>query len=266
VRPVRTKTIVNVLGTPQVEQLAEDEVPWITLGDATQLGLASAYASRTPEIYNVRVVLSGSTDVIGNPITVQFLPGGVYDFIALPGGDRGSFSLELLEPDTQIGGGGSTSDNATAVSEAVNATLTAQAPRVTATPSRANTSTPTRTPVATNTPRPSNTPSILPASIQVKPEPPLTALGTLTITGQNFVPGKTYDVTFDNKADIIANGTINADGSLSEITVSLAPDLVPGSHTLKICVDCGYRGRPQVQFAVFIVADPRVTPTATPQP
>ncbi len=266
VRPVRTKTTINVLGTPQVEQLAEDEVPWITLGDATQLGSASTYASRTPEIYNVRVVLSGSSDVIGNPITVQLLPGGVYDFIALPGGNRGSFSLVLLEPDTQIGGGGSSSDNATAVSEAVNATLTAQAPRVTATPSRANTSTPTRTPVATNTPRPSNTPSILPASVQVKPEPPLTALDTITVTGQNFVPGKLYAITIDNKADIIANGTINADGSLSEVTIPLKSDLAPGSHTLKLCVDCVLRGSPLVQYAVFVVADPNVTATPTPIP
>ncbi len=266
IRPVQTKVVNNVLGTPNIEQIGEDQLPWITVGDASQAGIASPYVNRIPGIYDVRVVLSGTLNVIGNPITVQLLPDSVYDFVALPGSDPGSFSLTILEPDTQFGGVGSASDNATAVSEAVNATLTAAAPKVTPTPTRAATATPTKTPIPTNTPRPTNTPNIPPPLVQVEPDPPDRASGTLSITGLNFVAGKSFTVTIDNDTTVVARGTIASDGSLTQTTVTLPSGLTPGNHTLTVCNDCGSGGAQQVQYAVFLVADPNVTPTATATP
>lgn len=262
IRPVRTTSTSNVLGTPQVEQIGEDEIPWITIGDANALGLSSDYSSRVPEIYDVRVVLSGSLDVIGTPLTVQFLPGAVYDFIVLPGNNNTSARLELLQPSVQISGAGSKADNATAVYEAVNATLTALAPEITATPTRANTATATRTPVPTNTPRPSNTPGAALPVLIVEPAPPNAAAGSLNVTGLNLAAEKAFTLTLDDQQTAISTGKINVDGTLTTTTISVE-GLAPGAHTLTLCVDCTARGLQQVQYAVFIVAEPNATPSAT---
>jgi Domain of unknown function (DUF4397) len=266
IRLADTSGAPNTTDTTAGSQAVQTQSAWISIGDASQAGAASNYASRVPGIYDVRVVLSGSADVIGSVSSVQMLPGGVYDFVALPGSDVGSFNLVMLEPETQLGSGGTTADSATAVYEAVNATLTAQAPQTTVTATRAATSTPTRTPIATNTPRPTNTAAAVLPTVQVAPAPPLRASGTILVNGDNFRPAKTFTVLLDNNAASLARGTTGLDGTLGETTVNLPKNITPGSHTLTICVDCGSRLSAQVVYAVFLVADPKMTatPTATP--
>jgi hypothetical protein len=172
----------------------------------------------------------------------------------------------MLEPETQLGGAGTSADSATAVFEAVNATLTAQAPKTTATTTRAATSTPTRTPIATNTARPTDTLIPFEPTFNIIPAPPLRASGTIVINGANFRPAKTFTVILDNDPSALAHGTVGLDGTLGETSIDLPENITPGSHTLTICVDCGSQVNEQAVYAVFLVADPRITATPTPTP
>ena len=124
---------------------------------------------------------------------------------------------------------------------------------------------PTRTPVPTNTPRPTNTPDNLLPILLVNPAPPETARGSINLRGENFQPGQPYVITLDNGTVAIISGRTNDDGSLLA-TIPLPENLAPGLHSLRVCVDCRTRGALQAQYAQFIVADPRVTATATAQP
>jgi hypothetical protein len=266
VRPYRIRIVPDSQGRQSAQVIGEDELPWTTVGEVAQIGSASSYVGRAPEVYQVRAVVSGSTDPIAAPLTLQLLPGGIYDFAVLPSAVVGAATIEVIQPIVQIGGIGSSEDSATAVFEGVNATLTALAPQTTATPTPASSPTATRTPVPTNTPRPTNTPAVLPPFVQLQPAPPNTTTGSLILSGQNFAPGKAFRVTVDNDSNPLLSGSVGSDGSLAEVTIALPTAVAPGTHTLKICVDCSSRGFNQVEYAVFIVADPNMTatPTATP--
>lgn len=244
--------------------LGATEVPWASIGQA-EFGKTSDYLNRNPGVYSVRVLLSTNQSPIGILENIQFLAGGVYDFMVVPGNEPGSAVLKLVEPSIQVTELVLGKGNPTAVFEAVAATLTSQAPVSTATPTRAFTPTPTRTPVPTNTPRPTNTPSFLQPILLVNPAPPNTALGSVNLTGQNFQPGQAYVVTLDNDTRVISSGTVNEDGTIL-VTVQLPENLTPGSHIIQVCVDCRPRGAQQLALAVFLARDARITPTATAQP
>lgn len=266
IRPVRTTSILNEFNTPVFEQVGEDVLPWVSIG-RSDFGQASAYVGKTPELYDVRVRLEGSPSIIGQLNGVQMLAGGTYDFIAVPGPESGSAQLVLLQPDVQITSLASGEGNATAVYEAVAATLTAQAPEITSTPTRSSTSTPTGTPIATNTPRPSNTPSIPPPTLGILPMPPNTTFGVVTLDGMNFSPGQPYQVTMDDSATPIFDSTTNGNGSITD-SLQLPIDTLPGPHILRVCVDCqrGPRGANQTAYVVVVVASPDLTPSPTPLP
>jgi hypothetical protein len=246
-------------GTPQ----PPNDQPWISLGD-TPFTTASDYINRIPAVYDVRVLQAGSQVVIDELDGIQMLAGGVYDFLVTSGSEPGSARLVLLQPSTQITNVSNGQDNATAVFEAVGATLTALAPVSNVTPTRAFTPTPTRTPIPTNTPRPTNTPDFAPPQVQVFPAPPDTALATINLSGQNFAPGGYYEVRVNDNATLLAAGTVANDGSIFT-EVRLLDGLPSGAHTLQVCVNCQTR-LPQAAYAVFLVANPNITPTATAQP
>lgn len=264
IRPIRTKTEPNQLNTPVVKPVGEDEIPWAAVSRA-EFGQIGAYASRAPELYSVRVRLEGSPSVIGTVENVQMRAGGTYDFIVVPGGQGDSAQVALLQPNVQLTDLLAGEGNATAVFEAVAATLTGQAPEVTATPTRAITPTPTRTPVPTNTPRPSNTPDLLPPTLRAEPAPPNTTLRTVLLLGENFAPGAVFTVNLVGDRRVIFQGAVNGDGTIN-VSFDLPEGLPPGAAVLRLCADCTPRGANQERYALVLVADPNVTPTATPAP
>ncbi|MBZ0286016.1 MAG: hypothetical protein K8I30_00270, partial [Anaerolineae bacterium] len=237
---------------------------WIPIASAAA-GTASGYVPRTPEILDVRVVITGTRNVIAQLQGLQLLPGGMYDFVALPGEEVGTFRLELMQPVVQFTSLAIDKGDPTAIAEAVQATLTAQAPAISPTPTSANTATPTPTPVATNTPRPTNTPSVLPPVLIVDPAPPNAALNSFTLTGQRFSEGKRFEVLLDADLQEIGRGTTSSSGDF-QLTVRLPVDIEPGPHIIQVCVDCRAGGVQQAQYASVVVADPDVTPSPTPRP
>lgn len=245
---------------------AEPESCWTNVAQTT-FGTASSYFSRNPEVYDVQVVLSGTDNRIAGLESVQFLAGGTYDFIVLPGSEPGSAQLKLVQPSTQLTSLFSGEGNPTAVFEAVSGTLTAEAPVISTviiqqTPP---TPTPTRTPVATNTPRPTNTPEILEPLLIINPAPPNAVSGTINLFGQNFSPEQQYFVYLDEPNAEINSGRVNDDGTILA-SIQLPENLRPGPHYIRVCVDCRPRGALQERWELFLVADPRITPTPTPAP
>ncbi|MBZ0282821.1 MAG: DUF4397 domain-containing protein [Anaerolineae bacterium] len=266
IRPVRTTSRTNEFNTPVFEQIGEDVLPWVVVG-RSDFGQASVYVGKTPELYDIRVRLEGSPSTIGELKSIQLLAGGTYDFIAVPGPESGSADLVLLQPDVQITSLSSGEGNPTAVYEAVAATLTAQAPQITSTPTRSSTATPTGTPIATNTPRPSNTPSIPPPLLGIIPSAPNTTASVVTLDGLNFSPNQPYQVTLDDSTTPIFDSTTNGNGSITD-SLQLPADTLPGPHILRVCVDCqrGPRGANQTAYAVVLVASLELTPSPTPEP
>jgi hypothetical protein len=237
---------------------------WIPI-TSTSAGTASAYVPRTPEILDVRVVQTGTRNVIAQLQGLQLLPGAMYDFVALPGTEVGSFRLELMQPIVQFTTLALDKGDPTAIAEAVQATLTAQAPDISPTPTSANTATPTPTPVATNTPRPTNTPDVLPPMLIIDPAPPNTAVNNFSLTGQNFAAGKRFAVLLDADGREIGRGTVSSGGNF-QLTIRIPVDVSPGPHIIQVCVDCRAGGIQQAQYASLLVADPDVTPSPTPRP
>jgi len=237
---------------------------WIPITN-TNAGTASAFVPRTPEILDVRVVQTGTRNVIAQRPSVQLLPGGLYDFLVVPGTEPGSADLKLLQPIVQFTSLAIDQGDPTAIAEAVQATLTAQAPAISPTPTSANTATATPTPIATNTPRPTNTPNVPPPMFTIDPAPPNAASDRFTLVGQHFSPGNRFTVRLDAEARDLARGTVEDDGTLV-VTVRLPADVLPGPHTIQVCADCRAGGINQAQYAPLVVADPDVTPTATPSP
>ncbi len=239
------------------------EALWQPAAQAS-FGLASDYVTRAPGLYDVRLLLSGTRNVIAQINQVELAAGGTYDFVAFPGAEPGSAQMALVEPDVQVSNLGAPSDP-DAIAEAVRATLTAAAPRITSTPTRAFTPTPTWTPVLTNTPRPTNTPSLPPPSLLVDPAPPNTLRDQVTVIGQGFAAGAQFVVRLDDNPAVLFTGRTLDDGTLAAL-VNLPATVSAGPHVLRVCADCRPGGQQQEAFAVINVAPPDLTPTATRQP
>jgi hypothetical protein len=253
--------------TPDFSQSGNQtpEVPWVAIAQAS-LGTASNYASRTPEVFDVRVVQAGTRTPLAQINNVQFLAGAIYDFVVLPGTEAASARLELIQPSVQVTSLAVDTGNPQYIQEAVQATIASLVTAVTPTATGMNTATPTLTPVATNTPRATYTPSVAQPSLIIDPVPPNATTGVVTVIGQNFTPGRPYSIRIDNNPTDLANGVVNSDGTLGQV-VTLPFNISPGPHTIRICVDCLSGGNArQEQFAVVIVADVNVTPTVTAQP
>ena len=237
---------------------------WVNVGQADFTN-ASGYVGRTPGVYEARVLLSGTGSVIDQLPAFQMSAGGTYDFVMMPDVAEGSVRLMLIQPsaqNTQENGGQA---QATAVFEAVAATLTAQSPVEEASPTALPSPTATRTPPPTNTPRPTNTPEFAAPSVQVDPAPPNTVSSTLDIFGQHFAAKTTYTISLDNDGQAILTGSVQDDGSISE-TLELPPGLSAGPHVVRVCADCRLRGAQQETFAVFLVAPANLTATPTVRP
>jgi hypothetical protein len=241
------------------------EVPWVAIAQAS-LGTASNYASRTPEVFDVRVVQAGTRTPLAQINNVQLLAGAIYDFVVLPGTEAASARLELIQPSVQVTTLAVDTGNPEYIQEAVQATIASLVTQVSPTATGMNTATPTLTPVATNTPRASYTPSIAQPSLIIDPVPPNATGGVVTVIGQNFTPGRPYSIRIDTNPTDLANGVVNSDGTLGQV-VTLPFNIAPGPHTIRVCVDCLSGGNArQEQFAVVIVAEANTTPTVTAQP
>jgi len=258
---------IRPLRAPTTDANGQIQEPpgWATVGQA-EYGTASNYFTRNPEVYAIRIVQSGSQTVLADLPPQQFLAGGIYDFVVVPGSQTGSAKLLMVEPSIQVTQLVQGSNNPTAVYEAVSGTLTAMAPQqVAVTVTQTFTPTPSRTPVPTNTPRPTNTAEFRQPLLVVNPAPPDTTIGTISLVGENFQPKLQYAITLDEGSIPILTGQVNDDGTLLE-SIPLPENLSPGIHSLRVCADCRPRGVQQAAYAQFIVADPRITPTATAQP
>jgi hypothetical protein len=235
--------------------------PWLP-GPVANFGEGSFYAAKPAQTYDIRVVLAGANTVYAEKDNVQLLANGTYDVLVLPDVTPGSARIVILQPDAQPARIEATLVEATAVSEAVRATLTAQAPKATATPTRAITPTATPTPPPTNTPRPSNTPEYPPPAIAVDPAPPDTASGDVTVSGAYFSPGLSYRITLDN-TPVGSQGRIDDSGGLNA-AITLPPNTAPGPHIVSVCADCRPGGANQVAYTTLLVAPPNLTPSPSP--
>lgn len=264
VRPFRTEQVQDAQGVITVQEIGEDRNPWVTLTDtAVRLGGASDYLARVPATYDIRIVPAGTANTLTSLESVQLNPGGVYDLIVLPGADAGSARLVVVQPQVQVTNLAINEGDPTAIAEAVAATLTSAAPRVTSTPTPATTPTATPTPVLTNTPRPTSTPNVLPPSISVDVVPPDQVIGgVFTINGINFSPERRVVVTLDSSGDQIAEGRVLPNGAFT-LEVTLPTDVPPGPQSLRVTV-IRPDGQQQVAYALILVAAPGVTPSPTP--
>jgi hypothetical protein len=237
------------------------ETPWLP-GPVASFSEGSFYTAKPAQTYDIRVVLAGANTVYAEKDNVQLLANGTYDVLVLPDATPGSARIVILQPDTQPARIEATLVDATAVSEAVRATLTAQAPKATPTPTRAITPTATPTPPPTNTPRPSNTPEYPPPAIAVDPAPPNTASGDVTVSGAYFSPGLSYRISLDNNP-VGSQGKTDDSGGMSA-TITLPPNTDPGPHIVSVCADCRPGGANQVAYTTLLVAPPNLTPSPSP--
>jgi hypothetical protein len=234
---------------------------WEVLVANVRYGESSDYAGRAPGLYDVRVVLTGTSTEIAILPQLQLLAGGTYQFIVVPGTEQGRASLLLIQPEVQVGLV-SAQAGPDVLSEVVNATLTAMVTPDADTPTPVRTPTSTVTPVPTNTPHPTNTPSVPPPALLIDPAPPNAASGAFTVVAVNFAPGERYSIRLDNEREL-QTGRTDEEGNLVGV-VNLPANTTPGPHIVQLCVDCGLDGLQQVEFAVIIVADPNATATPTP--
>jgi hypothetical protein len=86
----------------------------------------------------------------------------------------------------------------------------------------------------------------------------------LALAGHHYAVGLAYTVNIDN-GEIVASGQVDEQGEIF-VTMALPPDLQPGPHVLRVCVDCRVGGIQQETFIAFLVADPVSTPSPTPAP
>lgn len=258
-RASNAQQINNPIGVPAALQ-ADSE--WSKVISDVSFGVASAYALRSPNVFDARVVLSSTGAVQATIQNIGLLAGGTYDFVAVPGPQAGVTRILVLEPSPQVSILAMQRDDPQLVEDRVNATLTAVAPAVTKTVVQARTPTPTISPVPTNTPRPTSTPRLKPPSLLVDPAPPDTVVDSFILTGEGFTPRVRYTVSLDNDPELLS-GRVGADGTIS-ITVQVTPGLAAGAHVVHVCADCRAGGAQQAVFAVFLVPDPNITSTATP--
>src|SRR5690606_714612 len=132
IRSTNPTIITNAVGVPQSQQ---GDTSWSPVVQNISFATASNYTVRTPNLFDVRLVLSGSTTAQAQIPNLQLLPGGIYDFIALPGGTaQGVARLLLLQPEVQITAFGVDQSDPAIIQEQVESILTASAPAVTVTP------------------------------------------------------------------------------------------------------------------------------------
>lgn len=260
IRSTNPSVIENPFGIPQNQQA---DTTWSPVAQNVSFGFASSYVVRNPNVFDVRLLLSGSATAQASLTGLQFLPGGVYHFIALPGGPQlGVARLILLQPEPQTSLLSIDSSDSALIQERVEAVLTASAPAVTATPTSFNTPTPTISPVPTNTPRPSSTPLVAEPQIRVDPAPPNTVTNVFVLRAENFAPGTRYTIRINDRPENIS-GSIGEDGTLL-INVDVPRDLPPGLHFVRLCADCRLGGAQQERMTLFRVPDPARTATPTP--
>jgi len=261
IRSTNPSIINNPFGVPPSQQ---GNTAWAPMIQNVTFATASEYVNRTPNVFDVRLVLSGTESVQASLSGLQFLAGGIYDFVALPG-DRGGVSkLILIEPDVQVSTLGINQADPVVIQQQVQAALTASAPAVSATPTVARTPTPTISPVPTNTPPPSNTPEVAIPSLLVNPAPPNSIVDTFVLVGANFAVDRRYSINIDGGAEVQAGNTDEQGGF--QTTITLPGNIDPGLHVVRVCVDCRISGAQQEQLIAIKVADVDVTPTATPRP
>jgi hypothetical protein len=261
IRATNPDQIDNPIGVPLA---AESDFSWSRIVRNVAFGEVSTYVNRAANVFDLRIVLSSSGGVQATVNRQAMLPGGAYDILAVPGPGVGVTRLLVLQPDPQVSILGSQRGDPKLIEEIVAATLTAAAPNVTETAAVPRSPTPTISPVPTNTPRPTSTPQVKPAGIEVIPAPPNTTRDVLIIAGENFEPNANFVVTIDN-GPALMNGRVSPDGRFS-LSFTLPINLAPGAHTLQICVDCRVGGAQQAAFAVFLLADPLISPTPTLEP
>lgn len=253
--------IDNPIGVPGETRASAD---WVEIISEVGFGEASGYVTRALSRFDARVKLSSSGAVQSTLNNITVVPGASYDLIVLPGQGVGVTRILVLQPDPQISLLAMRRDDPELVEDRINATLTALAPQITQTAEQAITPTPTISPVPTNTPRPSNTPPAKPAAIQVNPAPPNAVRDSFIVSGEGLESRRRFTININESPDLLS-GQVNEDGTIA-VAVNVPADLQPGPHTVRVCVDCRLNGAQQEAFAVFIVADPSVSPTPTPQP
>jgi hypothetical protein len=256
-RVYRTDTRVDEDGD---EETFRVDTPWEVVTGNVSYSLASDYEGRAPDLYDIRVVLTGTETEIARLDQVQLVAGGIYDFVVAPGEEPGSANLLMIQPEVQVGP--ASEQNPAAIREIVDATLTAMATPDANTATPVRTPTPTISPVPTNTPNPTNTPSVSPPELLVDPVPPNAASGSFTVLGVNFAAGERYSISLDGGREL-QTGRVGEDGSVLTV-VALPADITPGPHIVQICVDCTNGGLQQSDFAIVVVADPSATPSPTP--
>jgi hypothetical protein len=261
IRSTNPAIINNPFGVPLSEQ---GNTAWASTIQNVTFASDSEYVNRTPNVYDVRLALSGTESVQASLSGLQLLAGGIYDFVALPGERGGVAKLVLIEPDIQVSTLGINQADPEIIQQQVEAALTASAPAVSVTPTVARTPTPTISPVPTNTPPPSNTPQVAIPSLLVNPAPPNAIIDSFVLVGANFATNRRYSVNIDGGAEVQAGNT-DAQGGF-QTTITLPGDIDPGLHVVRACVDCRINGANQEQLIAIRVADPDITPTSTPQP
>lgn len=260
IRSTNPAVINNPFGVPLSQQA---NTAWAPMIQNVSFGTASDYVNRTPNVFDVRLTLSGTESVQASLAGLQFLAGGVYDFVALPGERGGVAKLVLIEPDVQVSTLGINQTDPEIIQQQVEAALTASAPAISATPTVARTPTPTISPVPTNTPPPSNTPDVAIPSLLVNPAPPNSITETFVLAGQDFAANRRYSINIDGGAEV-QSGNTDAQGTF-QTTIRLPNNINPGLHVVRVCVDCRLNGAQQEQLIAIKVADPNMTPTVTPQ-
>jgi Domain of unknown function (DUF4397) len=261
IRSTNPSIINNPFGVPPSQQ---GNTAWSPMIQNVSFGTPSDYVNRTPNVFDVRLALSGTDSVQASLAGLQFLAGGVYDFVALPGDRGGVAKLVLIEPDVQVSTLGINQADPQVIQQQVEAALTASAPAVSVTPTVARTPTPTISPVPTNTPPPSNTPGVGIPSLLVNPAPPNAIIDTFVLVGEDFAVDRRYTINIDGGAEVQSGNTDEQGGF--QTTITLPNNIAPGLHVVRVCVDCRVSGAQQEQLIAIKVADPDVTPTATPQP
>lgn len=237
---------------------------WITLGGSARFSETSDYAVTTPGIYDIRVVLAGSQNVIAQQDNVILQPGGVYDFVVVAGSIPGEVILRTVLPEPLPGGALTNSGDPAVIRDIVDATLTALVPETSITATRTPTPMPTFSPVPTNTPRPSNTPGVKPPSIIVDPAPPNAVRGGFLLYGEGFTGARGFTVDIGDQREVSIS-QVGDDGTLV-ISVEVPASLSPGVYPVRVCADCRPGGAQEEAFAVIRIGSPDSTPTATAQP
>jgi hypothetical protein len=249
--------LVQKFNEPQV---ASEAPTWEIALDNIHAGDPVRPMEWNANLYDVRVTLTGTDTVIADLPELQLLPGGLYDFVVVPGSDPGSTRLLLAQPDVQTGLDFGRAD--TLVLEEVQATLTALAPTVEIIQTEMPTATPTITPVSTNTPYPTYTPSVREPSLVIEPEAPQIALSSFVLIGQDFAPFQDYVVSLVPSQRMLLQAKTDSKGTLAAFII-LPGGMPDGMYIVRVCVGCTAKGAQQEAFTIINAVFP--TPSPTPR-